>query len=358
MNPFILPVMNRPLLHWTTLGLLLVSHASLNGQLFDNLEAFQDRLEVGDPNLKAVHGNEGPKGIATADFNGDSQPDLAVSNLDGTITVLLGKGDDRFSAPVHLHTGASTLRGIVAADVDGDQQTDLVTAAPHDGKVYVFTNLGRGAFSEPSALQAWQGVRNLASGDFDGDGKLDLVAAGKPIGLRHYRGQGDGTFEILTDIPSIGGAHGRFPKPVYSLHPISSRDGERDDLMVGHSESERIWVLGTQAEPEPAEPQLVPSLYQDTQADLTDSPLLITEFMAVNTKTLADSEGTYPDWVEIYNRSDDPVSLDGWTLTDRDSVLNQWAFPNQTLASGKFLVVMASNKDRVDLGCEVHTNFK
>lgn len=43
---------------------------------------------------------------------------------------------------------------------------------------------------------------------------------------------------------------------------------------------------------------------------------LITEFMASNTATLADEDGTCSDWVEIYNPNASAVSLDGWYLTD------------------------------------------
>ena len=65
---------------------------SLMGQLFDNLQAFPERLKPDDPETKAEGLNEGPKGIATADFNRDGRPDLAVSNLDGTIQLLPGGG--------------------------------------------------------------------------------------------------------------------------------------------------------------------------------------------------------------------------------------------------------------------------
>ena len=44
--------------------------------------------------------------------------------------------------------------------------------------------------------------------------------------------------------------------------------------------------------------------------------LVISEFMADNSATLADEDGDYPDWIEIYNPSQDDVSLSGWHLTD------------------------------------------
>src|SRR6267143_6931432 len=43
---------------------------------------------------------------------------------------------------------------------------------------------------------------------------------------------------------------------------------------------------------------------------------VITEFMAVNNRILADQDGDYSDWIEIFNLASSRVSLDGWYLTD------------------------------------------
>jgi CotH kinase protein/Lamin Tail Domain/Chitobiase/beta-hexosaminidase C-terminal domain len=80
--------------------------------------------------------------------------------------------------------------------------------------------------------------------------------------------------------------------------------------------------------------------------------------MANNTHTLADADGDYSDWVEIYNPDTAPVNLAGWYLTDDASSLTKWQFPSQTIPAGGFLVVFASDKDRAVAGAELHTNFK
>ncbi len=85
---------------------------------------------------------------------------------------------------------------------------------------------------------------------------------------------------------------------------------------------------------------------------------VISEFMAVNGSTLADSEGEFSDWIEIHNPDATPVNLGGWHLTDDASDLTKWTFPAVTLEPGSFLVVFASNKDRIDPETELHTNFK
>ena len=44
--------------------------------------------------------------------------------------------------------------------------------------------------------------------------------------------------------------------------------------------------------------------------------LVINEFMASNETTVTDSEGEYEDWVELYNNSDEEISLNGYFLSD------------------------------------------
>ena len=83
---------------------------------------------------------------------------------------------------------------------------------------------------------------------------------------------------------------------------------------------------------------------------------VISEFMAANETTLADEDGDFSDWIEIFNSADQPVDLAGYYLTDNSQVLNRWVFPSVILDPGEWLVVFASGKDR-DVG-ELHTDFK
>jgi hypothetical protein len=80
--------------------------------------------------------------------------------------------------------------------------------------------------------------------------------------------------------------------------------------------------------------------------------------MAANTTTLADEEGEFADWIEITNRGDAAVNLDGWFLTDDGGDLTKWRFPAEILDPGEFLVVFASNKNRAAVGQRLHTNFR
>jgi hypothetical protein len=97
---------------------------------------------------------------------------------------------------------------------------------------------------------------------------------------------------------------------------------------------------------EPMEPRL-----------LLTGDLIISEFMADNTKTLKDKDGAYSDWLEICNTGVLPANLNGYYLTDSSGDLTKWRFPSVTVPAGGYLVVFASNKN-ITTGAELHTNFK
>ena len=89
---------------------------------------------------------------------------------------------------------------------------------------------------------------------------------------------------------------------------------------------------------------------------LAGDTLVITELMAINGSTLADEDGEFEDWIEIYNPTADAVDLDGWFLTDDPDRLDRWRLPAVTMELGSYEIVFASNKDRT--GAELHTDFK
>ena len=84
----------------------------------------------------------------------------------------------------------------------------------------------------------------------------------------------------------------------------------------------------------------------------------ISEFLALNTQTLADQDGDFSDWVELENTGLASEPLTGWTLSDDPSDLTRWEFPAVELPPGAFLVVFASGKARAAADAELHTDFR
>ena len=74
--------------------------------------------------------------------------------------------------------------------------------------------------------------------------------------------------------------------------------------------------------------------------------LVLNEFMASNGTTLADEDGDFEDWIELFNPGSEPVNLDGWGLSDDPDEPFRWVFPAIIVQPGGHQLVWASGKDR------------
>ncbi|MCK4291551.1 MAG: lamin tail domain-containing protein [Planctomycetes bacterium] len=86
--------------------------------------------------------------------------------------------------------------------------------------------------------------------------------------------------------------------------------------------------------------------------------LVINEFMASNSETIADPQGEYNDWIEIFNASNLTIDLGGmWLADDR----NWWQIPTDrphetTVYPYGYLLIWADEDDRDEPG--LHASFK
>ncbi len=85
--------------------------------------------------------------------------------------------------------------------------------------------------------------------------------------------------------------------------------------------------------------------------------LVINEFMASNGTTIADEDGDYADWIELYNFGDSTINLHGWYLSDDISNPYRWRFPAIDIQAGEYLLIWASGKNRRSAQRPLHTNF-
>jgi hypothetical protein len=84
--------------------------------------------------------------------------------------------------------------------------------------------------------------------------------------------------------------------------------------------------------------------------------LVINEIMASNSATAADASGQFADWIELYNNTNNYLSLNNLYLSDSYTNPLKWAFAeNVTIAPNGFLVIWADN-DTLESG--IHSNFK
>ncbi|TVR46037.1 MAG: hypothetical protein EA425_17545, partial [Puniceicoccaceae bacterium] len=81
--------------------------------------------------------------------------------------------------------------------------------------------------------------------------------------------------------------------------------------------------------------------------------VVLNEIVASNSATIADENGDFEDWIELYNTGTEPVDLEGWHLSDDPDNHTRWTFPaGVVIAPGDYLVVWASGKDRAPAGSE------
>lgn len=91
--------------------------------------------------------------------------------------------------------------------------------------------------------------------------------------------------------------------------------------------------------------------------ELKAQQLFINEFMASNSYTIADDNGDFEDWIELYNQGNSAVNLAGYGLSDDLTEPFRWVFPPVNLQPGSYLLIWASGKDRRVPGSPLHTNF-
>lgn len=85
---------------------------------------------------------------------------------------------------------------------------------------------------------------------------------------------------------------------------------------------------------------------------------VVNEYMSSNTATLADVDGAFSDWIELYNPGPAAFDLTGCWLSDDAALPLKWQFPQGSVPAGGWLVVWASDKNGVRGGGQLHTNFK
>ncbi len=89
----------------------------------------------------------------------------------------------------------------------------------------------------------------------------------------------------------------------------------------------------------------------------TNTSVVINEFLASNTSTLADPQGEFDDWIELRNLTGTNVNLTGLYLTDEPANPRKWPFPSgTTIPANGYLLVWADEDGLATPG--LHASFK
>src|SRR6185369_12175044 len=104
---------------------------------------------------------------------------VLANNFGNNVSVCLGKGDGTFQPAVSYPSGTNSY-SVTAADLNGDGKLDLVvanngSAVAGDGSVAVLLGKGDGTFQPAQYYFAGSDPVFVTAGDLNGDGKLDLA---------------------------------------------------------------------------------------------------------------------------------------------------------------------------------------
>jgi hypothetical protein len=204
---------------------------------------------------------ESPTEPVLADFDGDDDLDLALSNFAGRPELAL------YRYTVNGYVPAGTLRTqtspptAVAADFDGDRDADIVAIDPGATRLFVFKNNGSGVFETSSSPVA--DVGDLRATDLDMDGDIDLaVTFPSSTKVVLYRNDGEARF---TSAPGFDGLAGLIDLAFADLDDDGDPDAlvtDRERNVLLQFENDGAGVFGPPAE--------YPTGYGPTQIRVAD----------------------------------------------------------------------------------------
>ncbi len=108
--------------------------------------------------------------------------------------------------------------------------------------------------------------------------------------------------------------------------------------------------------------------YENTEAGIAayeaglfsteDIGVYINEFMASNATTIADANGEYSDWIELYNSNDYEVDISGFGISDSVSQPMKTVLPQDTAIAAKgYLLIYCSGAQSEAGASELHVPF-
>jgi hypothetical protein len=161
-----------------------------------------------DPGLATAIGKAQCQFLATADFNKDNKPDIAITCLVGNVQVFFGKGTGLFNAPISLTAGAGP-QDMAAADFNGDGFIDLAVANKNSNNISVFINNKAGGFNAPVNYATGRGPVGLVAGNFTLAGHVDLAVVNSTDStLQVFPGTTSGTFGAPASYALAAGPQG------------------------------------------------------------------------------------------------------------------------------------------------------
>ena len=170
----------------------------------------------------------------------------------------------------------------------------------------------------------------------------------------------DGLGASATD----GALHAPFRLPKSGAHALYLYDSAQrllDEVEVPVMRADEAWCRDEDgewaltAEPTPGRTNV---LTDRKRAAAQASDIALNELMCANVDRFPDENGECHDYIEIANRGDREVDLEGYWLSDSAAKPNKWRVPAVTLPVGGVLAIHCSGADRRDDPAHLHASFK
>lgn len=229
--------------HLPMLAVTATAQANYRGVL---AISFAPKQDFSSSNLPAPGSN--PYAVASNDFNSDGNPDIAVANSNSNdVAILLNNtpaGSSQFNfalQPSNFVGGTPT--SITTADFNGDTKPDVAVAT--DKIALLINNTAAGAnaatFAPKQDIDTVEAPYSIGSADFNGDGKIDLVTA-------NYL---DNTVSVLLNNTNPGDATATFAPAknvitgvgVTSVATGDYNDDGKIDIAIANTDSDNFTVL-------------------------------------------------------------------------------------------------------------------
>lgn len=113
---------------------------------------------------------------ASADFDGDTLPDIVTVDEENGVHLYLQKGDHTFAPGIMLADAKVVPYALAVADMNNDGKVDIIVGHKKSESKVLF-NEGRSSFKAVSFGDSQGTVYGFAIGDFNEDGNPDMVVA-------------------------------------------------------------------------------------------------------------------------------------------------------------------------------------
>ncbi len=147
-----------------------------------------------------------PSDMALVDLDGNAINDIVIANEgsnDLSIFMNFGQRQLPALAPVRLSALGMGAPALAAGDINGDTRPDIAVSQSGSSTVTLFINVG-GVLVTPGSLDVGEEPRDVALGELNGDGTLDIVTANRSAdSFTVLLSQPDGSY-ARTDYPSAG----------------------------------------------------------------------------------------------------------------------------------------------------------